>query len=118
VPSVLIADDDDPSVKLARVVLEADDWVVSHMLDLDDALAVIAEARPHLIVTALTPWPHVLSRIPQLAATGIPIVAVTALHDSDVERAALHAGCMALINKPIDVTTFSAQLLAYLGGRR
>jgi DNA-binding response OmpR family regulator len=116
--SLLIIDNDEPSVKLARTVLEADGWRIMHAPDGEHAYAVLNSVRPSLIVTALSvPIRNALELVRELRtqARNVPIIAVTALNGPDTELAALQAGCSGYIRKPIDISTFSAQLSAYLG---
>jgi CheY-like chemotaxis protein len=116
--SVLIIDNDEPSVKLARTVLEPDDWRIIHAPDGEHAYAVLKSVRPSLIVTALSvPIRAAFELVRELRtqARDIPIIAVTALNGPETELAALHAGCSGYIRKPIDISTFSAQLSAYVG---
>lgn len=115
--SVLLVDDDEPSVKLARVVLEDAGWRVYAAPNLERAERLLASAVPALVVTELLrpdPFGH-LSKL-RLAALDIPIVAVTARSGPGTEFRTLMAGCVGFIRKPIDITKFSNQLLAFLGG--
>jgi DNA-binding response OmpR family regulator len=117
---VLIIDPDAPSVKLARAVLEADGWRVAQASDCDHARTELAKLHPHLIVTALAPANGAaleLVRDLKAAARDIPIVAVTTLSGPETEYRVLAAGCAGFIYKPISVSTFSAQLRAFLGDR-
>jgi two-component system cell cycle response regulator DivK len=118
--SVLIIDNDEPSVKLARTVLEAEGWRIMHASRGEHASAVLKSVRPSLIVTALSVPVHAafeLVRELRTQARNIPIIAVTALNGPETELAALRAGCSGYIRKPIDISTFSAQLSAYLGNQ-
>lgn len=115
--TILIIDRDAPSVKLARAVLEADGWRVAQSHDGADACVRLAELRPHLIITGLLPAREAaVQQIVELklAADGIPIVAVTSLNGPETEHRVLAAGCAGFIRKPISVTTFSAQLRAFV----
>jgi two-component system, cell cycle response regulator DivK len=115
VPSVLLIDDDERSLKLARVVLEEAGWVVMSAPTFEEA---ILEKSPQLIVIELAkPAPFALVTNIRLAVLDTPIVAVTSLDGPQTEFRALTAGCSGFIRKPIDVTTFATQLLAFIGDR-
>jgi two-component system, cell cycle response regulator DivK len=117
--SVLIIDADDPSVKLARVVLEVEGWQVIHAPTNAHARELLVSARPDLVVTALgVPEEPALDLVRELKmlAREVPIVAVTALDGA--ESRARAAGCAGFIQKPISIDAFAAQLHSYLGGKR
>jgi DNA-binding response OmpR family regulator len=117
----LIIDSDEPSVKLARTVLEADGWRVTDAPGGELSHALLAASRPDLIIWALGPPIEIgLKAVRETCALvrGVPIVAVTALNGPESEHRMLRAGCAGYISKPIDVSTFSSQLRAYLGAHR
>ncbi len=116
-PSVLLVDSDAPSVKLARHVLESAGWVVMTAPSFEAAREVLAQCVPQLVVTELAPpaQPYEIVTNLRLAVLDIPIVAVTSMSGPGTEFRALTAGCSGFIRKPIDIGTFSSQLLAYIG---
>ena len=114
---MLLIDPDERSAKLARVVLEAEGWVVMYVPDLARARELLDHMRPQLIATELVPWPGALAAITELRrVSSLPIIAVTAVAGPELEQRARAAGCSGLIGKPITVATFAAELAAYLGG--
>lgn len=116
-PSVLLVDSDAPSVKLARHVLESAGWVVRAAPSFEGAREILAQFLPHVVVTELAPptQPYEIVTNLRLAVLDVPSVAVTSMNGPDTEFRALTAGCSGFIRKPIDIGTFSSQLLAYLG---
>jgi DNA-binding response OmpR family regulator len=118
VPSVLLIDSDEPSRKLARLVLEEAKWRVVPVGNVKAARAVLAETRPDLIVTEIAPVDG-FAQVTELriAALDIPIVAVTTLAGPKAELRAFTAGCSGFIHKPIDVMTFAGQLRAFVEDR-
>jgi two-component system cell cycle response regulator DivK len=115
--SALLIDDDEPSLKLQRVVLEAEGWVVIAVRTPNEAAELLRTMRADVIVTDLFP-PNPIDTIRDLrrAAADTPIVAVTARNGPETEFQALAAGCSRFLRKPIDVGTFAAQLEPYCGG--
>jgi two-component system cell cycle response regulator DivK len=116
VPSVLLIDSDEPSRKLARLVLEEAKWRVVVVGSTGAARALLAETTPDLIVTeieAVDGYAQVTEL--RLSALDVPIIAVTSLRGPRSELRAFTAGCSGFIPKPIDITTFPAQLLAFVG---
>jgi len=117
--AVLVVDDDEPSVKLMRFVLEEDGATVRVARSGEDALADIAREIPQVAVIDLI-LPHMsglllADRLKADAATrGIVLVAVTAFNGSATERIAREAGFVDYVRKPIDPLTFSSLVAATL----
>lgn len=118
--TVLLIDRDEPSVRLARAVLEGDGWRVLHSPDLAHARAVLSHIRPDLIVTALVATDlEAIGHARELAAlaSGVPVVAVTALNGPETEHRVRQAGCAGFLRKPISIDTFSSQLRSHVGAQ-
>jgi two-component system cell cycle response regulator DivK len=116
VPTVLLIDSDEPSRKLARLLLEEARWRVVAVESAEAARGVLAEMTPDLIVTeieAVDGYAQITEL--RLSALDVPIIAVTSHRGPRTELRAFTAGCSGFIQKPIDITTFPAQLLAFIG---
>lgn len=116
---ILIVDDNLTNMKLAADVLESEGCQVSRAADADQALALLSNAPPDLILMDLS-----LPRMDGLSLTrllkadcrymAIPIVAVTASAMTGDEAKAMDSGCQGFITKPIDTTRFVQQVFAFL----
>jgi two-component system cell cycle response regulator DivK len=116
-PLVLIVDDNERNLKLARDVLRAGGLRTLEAVDGRGALALAAEQRPDVILMDI--------RLPDLDGTivaerlkadsltaAIPVVALTALEAGEGHW--LHeSGFDGSLEKPIDVTEFADQVRAY-----
>jgi CheY-like chemotaxis protein len=105
---ILIVDDNETNLKLARVVLLAAGYEVRTATDAEDALAVLAEFRPRLILMDIQlPGMDGLTLTRSLKAdpelSSVVIYALTAYAMKGDEEKALAAGCDGYITKPIDV---------------
>jgi two-component system cell cycle response regulator DivK len=120
--TVLIVEDDVMNRKLFQDVLVSRGYAVIEAGDAPEAMALIRNRRPDLVVmdvglrSALTGLDVVawLKAAPDLAA--IPVLVVTAYAMTD-ERARIAAsGCDAYLFKPVDLREFLARVAALLGG--
>ena len=109
----LIVDDDAPTLRLYRLLLEQAGLRVLEAGNGLEALRIAVEQRPHLLVTdvrlPLVSGLEVIRRIrsqPELYLTAI--VVITAAATSDNERLSLDAGADAYLVKPVPVLTFLA----------
>lgn len=116
---VLVVDDNPSNLLLAEYVLRRAGLTVATADCATAALAAIADFGPDLILMDVQlPGMDGLSLTRQLKAdvqtSGIVIVALTAyaMHGDDLRAAA--AGCDGYLTKPIDVTTFGQQVVAFL----
>jgi CheY-like chemotaxis protein len=117
---ILIVDDNPMNLKLARVTLATAGYRVRTAADADEALAVMSEARPRLILMDLQlPGMDGLELTRRLksdpATQGIRIVAVTAYAMKGDEARAREAGCDGYISKPIDTRTLPDSVASFLG---
>jgi len=116
---ILIVDDNAVNLKLMRVLLAGEGYAVRTASDAEEALAVLAEFRPRLILMDLQ-MPGMdgleltrrLKHDPGLA--DIVIVALTAYAMKGDEGKAIEAGCDGYITKPIDTRTLAAMIAAHL----
>jgi two-component system cell cycle response regulator DivK len=119
---VLIVDDTQANLQLARYLLEADGFDVRTAETADEMVTALTLSRPQVILMDLRlRGIDGISLIRQLRsdpANGtIAIVAFSAeVRRSDEERLR-DVGCDGYITKPIDVTQFCAGVRRYLGCR-
>ena len=117
--AILIVDDNAVNLKLMRVLLTGEGYTVRTAIDAEDALAVLREFKPRLILMDLQ-MPGMdgleltrrLKKDPALAE--IVVVALTAYAMKGDEGKALEAGCDGYITKPIDTRTLTATIAGYL----
>lgn len=107
----LIVDDNEVNRKLLGYVLEAGGFEVRMAGNADEALRVLATARPHVVLMDIQlPGTSGLDLTRGLKADpalrDIVIIAVTSYAMTGDEQKALAAGCDGYLSKPIDVTTF------------
>lgn len=117
---ILVVEDDAASRKLLSLLLTEAGARVTAVASAEEALDVLATARPRLIVLDL-----ILCRMGGLTfaeqlksnedTCHIVIVAVSALASPEAERIALKAGCVAYVQKPIDTSTFADLVASHLG---
>lgn len=116
---VLVVDDHAPSLKLARVLLMASGYDVLTAGDADEAMSVLRDARPGLVLMDIE-MPRVdgLTLTRQLKADpryrDIPIVALTARAMKGDDLAARAAGCDGYVAKPIDTRTLPSYVARHL----
>lgn len=115
--SILVVDDNPQNLKLARLVLEGDGYLVHLAHDAEEAMAMLERIRPRLILMDLQ-LPHMdgLELTRKLKSdpshTGALIVAWTAYAMKGDEEKAREAGCDGYVTKPIDVDTLSRVVAA------
>ena len=118
--TILIVDDNPTNLKLARVLLTGEGYIVRTAGDAEEALAVLQAYRPRLILMDLQlPGMDGLELTRRLKADpdlrSIVIVALTAYAMKGDEDKALAAGCDGYIAKPIDTRTLPDVIRAHLG---
>src|SRR5688500_18831557 len=105
---ILIVDDSSVNLKLARLVLEGEGYVVRTANDAEEALRMLDTFSPRLVLMDLQlPGIDGLELTRRLKAdprrSSIMVVALTANAMKGDEEKALAAGCDGYITKPIDV---------------
>jgi CheY-like chemotaxis protein len=120
---ILIVDDNATNLKLARVILAAEGYVVKTADDAEEALTVLEAFRPTLILMDLQlpgmdglTLVRQLRRDPRCATTWI--VALTAYAMKGDEEKALAAGCDGYATKPIDPETLSSVVASFVKRQR
>ncbi len=121
--SILLIDDHPVNLKLASQVLLAGGHTVIQAEDAEQALALLQESVPDLVLTDIAlPGMDGLELTRRLKADPrfrhLPVVALTASAMKGDERRVLQAGCDAYISKPIDTRTLPLQVAAILARHR
>jgi CheY-like chemotaxis protein len=117
--AVLIVDDNPTNLKLARIVLEGEGFVVETANDAEEALRKLETSHPRVILMDIQlPGIDGLELTRRLKADAahadILIVAVTAYAMKGDEEKALAAGCDGYVKKPIDAEGLPRMILAQL----
>lgn len=119
---ILVVDDNPVNLKLIRVVLAGEGYRVRTAGDAEEALTVLREFRPRLILMDIQlPGMDGLTLTRRLkadpATRDVVILGLTAYAmKGDAERV-LAAGCDGYVPKPIDTRTFPALVAGYLAAR-
>jgi two-component system, OmpR family, KDP operon response regulator KdpE len=118
-PRVLVAEDHDDTREALRLLLELQGYEVVVARDGEEALDVAMESPPDVIITDYD-MPRMDGaafarelRSRSLRFASIPILVLTALNQSMVEKA-LVAGADAYISKPVDFVTLQATLSSFV----
>jgi two-component system, cell cycle response regulator DivK len=118
---VLIVEDDELSMKLFNDLLEAHGYAVLQAMDGLEALRIVHEHRPDLILMDIQlPEISGLEITKRLKADeelrGIPVVAVTAFAMTGDAEKIRQAGCDGYLTKPISIAGFIEAVDRYSGG--
>ena len=116
---ILIVDDNLTNLKLARVLLAGEGYVVRTAADAEEAMAVLQEFRPRLILMDIQlpgmDGLELTRRIkadPAMAVT--TILALTAYAMKGDQDRALAAGCDGYVTKPIDTRALPGVIDGFL----
>lgn len=116
---ILIVDDNQLNLKLARLIVVAEGYEADVATDAQEALEIIAARTPDLILMDLQ-MPGIdgleLTRTLKAApgTRDIPVVALTAAAMQRDRDQAQAAGCDGFIAKPLDTRAFGAHLAPFL----
>lgn len=116
---ILVVDDHVANLKLVRMLLTAEGYEVRMAADADEALAVLEDFKPRLILMDLQ-MPgmdgfELTRRLKSNPATkGIAIIALTAYAMKGDEHRAQAAGCDGYVAKPIDTRTLPQLIARFL----
>lgn len=115
---ILIVEDNDRNMKLARDVLQFHDFRTLEATNAEDGIRLAGERLPDVVLMDIAlPGIDGVSAAQQLqsepATSRIPIVALTASVSSADHERFLSAGFAGWISKPIDVLKFAYQVLGY-----
>ena len=116
---ILVVDDNATNLRLASEVLEMEGHEVLRAADADEALGVLRDHVPDLILMDIAlPGMDGLELTRRLKADAdliaVPIVALSAFAMKGDEEKARAAGCDGYITKPINTRTFATQVAAFL----
>ncbi len=116
---IMIVEDDEKSLYLAKFILEKENYEVIEARDGLEALDKVSRETPDLILMDMQ-----LPRLDGYEATRrikadeklskIPVVALTAYAMKGDREKTLEAGCSGHIEKPIDPSTFVEEVKKYL----
>ena len=116
-------DDDAPTLRLYRLLLEQAGMRVMEARNGLEALRVAVEHRPHLMITDVQlPLVSGLEVIRQLrhqpALDSTAVIVITAVATMENEKLSFEAGCDAYLVKPVPVLTFLATVRRCLANER
>jgi signal transduction histidine kinase len=119
--TILIIEDNDLNLKLARDLLQLAGYRTLEAEDAELGISLAKQHRPNLILMDMFlpnmdgyEATRLLKDDPELA--DVPIIAFTALAMVQEKQKALASGCCGLISKPIDVESFTDTISSYLNG--
>lgn len=117
--AILIVDDNATNLKLAKVLLIAEGYQVRTAADAEQALKVLVEFVPRLILMDIQlPGMDGLELTRRLKSDprtrDITIVALTAYAMKGGEDKAFASGCSGYITKPVDTRRFAKQVEQFL----
>ena len=117
---ILVVDDNDMNLELLRDLLEGEGYRVRVALDANDAIAVLHDFRPRLILMDIQlPGMDGLTLTRMLKANpsmrDIRIVGLTGYAMAGDEERMLAAGCDGYLAKPIDARALPGVVQAQLG---
>jgi two-component system cell cycle response regulator DivK len=117
--TVLVVDDDETSLKIARFVLEADGFVVYEATDALSTLERLKTLNPAIIVMdiqlpGMDGWELTRRLKANVATCHIPIVAITAYAAESDKQSAGQAGFAAYLEKSATTQGLSEILRKYL----
>jgi DNA-binding response OmpR family regulator len=105
---VLVVDDDEMIRRLVRTVLEADDFEVIEAKDGEQALAMIDDKQPSVVVLdVMMPGLNGVDVCRRLDHDNVKVIILTARDDADLAEECMQAGADAFLTKPFS----SIQLL-------
>lgn len=118
---ILIVDDNATNLKLLRVLLSKEGYKIRTAESAEDALAVLKEYRPRLILMDIQlPGMDGLDLTRQLKGDpdtrDIIVLAVTSYAMKTDQEKALAAGCNGYVTKPIDTRALPDLVRKYLRG--
>lgn len=116
---ILIIDDNPMNLKLEKLLLEVENYVVRTAKDASEALEVLQSFKPLLILMDLqlpgidgAELTRQLKRTPQYR--GIPVIIITSYSQKGDEERARAAGCVDYLHKPIDTQALPVVVGKYL----
>jgi CheY-like chemotaxis protein len=117
--TILVIEDNLINLKLVKMLLSKAAYKVHTTMDAEEALVILADLRPALILMDIQlpgmdglTLTRLLKQDP--ATHDIPVVALTAYAMQGDKQKALDVGCDDYITKPINTRTFMARITRYL----
>src|SRR6266542_867213 len=119
---ILIVEDNDKNMKLARDVLQFNGFRTLEATTAEDGIALAQSRQPDLILMDIQlPGIDGVTALERLRAdpvtAPIPVMALTAFAMKDDRRRLLSAGFVDCLTKPISIRELSGQIRACLGDR-
>ncbi len=111
-PTVLVIDDNLLNCEMIRLVLQRANIETIHATGGNEALHLFYTCQPDLVITDLYMprllGPDGIEVIRQIKSdathSGVPVIALTAVANPDIQRAAYDAGCDVFLSKPFRPT--------------
>lgn len=121
-PKILIIEDNDMNLELAKALLEAKGFVISSAKTAEEGLRLARELLPDLVLMDFSlPGMDGLSATRSLkadpATRHLAVVGLTANAMKGDEETALGAGCDGYLTKPIDTRTFATAVTNFIAGK-
>lgn len=119
-PTILVVDDDEANLTLARALLEADGFAVVTAIDAISTFGVLKDVEPALILMdiqlpGMDGWELTRRLKKNIVTSHIPVIAVTAYgQHADAERAR-EAGFVEFVAKPMSTRELPAIIRKHLG---
>ncbi len=117
----LLVEENLDDFKLVKFLLEDDGYTVLEAHTGRQALDIIHQELPDLILMALSQqdndiWSAARQLKSDVETASIPLLALIDLHDPDLPERALDSGFLGFITKPINMVAFKSNLLGLLQG--
>jgi two-component system alkaline phosphatase synthesis response regulator PhoP len=115
---ILVIDDDVTSLDIVSFFFEERGYNVDRCADGKSAIEYVKKITPDLLIVDLM-MPEIngvetVKQVRQLGLTDTPIIAFTAVDDSDLHREALEAGCNEVLTKPCPTEKLLRHIKRYL----
>jgi adenylate cyclase len=120
---ILVIEDNQINFELIADLLEAEEFAVFQARTAEEGLRLARDGSPDLILMDIgLPGMDGLAAAKRLKTDPLtrhmPVVALTAHAMRGDEKAALAAGCVGYLTKPIDTRTFSAKVVAFIAAQQ
>jgi CheY-like chemotaxis protein len=119
---ILLVEDNPVNRRLAVFLLRSQGYQVREATGAQEAFEILEKERPDLIVMDIQlpgmDGLEITRKLKEQPATAdIPVIAVTSYAMKGDREKALAAGCAGYVTKPIDKTTFIAEVAAHMGSK-